>query len=106
MANLNIPIKNTGDTLSASEFNQVVTAVNSKVDAVTGKGLSTNDYTDIEKNKLTELNRKVDEIAGVVEGTVISDAERKIGTFRLSGTSHDLYQLSVSLTDLPSVAGR
>lgn len=105
MANLNIPSKNTGDTLSAAEFNQVVTAVNSKVDAVAGKGLSTNDYTDIEKNKLTELNRKVDEIAGVVEGTVISDAERKIGTFRLSGTSHDLYQLSVSLTDLPSVAG-
>lgn len=27
MANLNIPSKNTGDTLSADEFNQVVSAV-------------------------------------------------------------------------------
>jgi len=45
MANLNIPSKNTGDTLSASEFNQVVSAVNGKIDSVNGKGLSTNDYT-------------------------------------------------------------
>lgn len=106
MANLNIPSKNTGDTLSADEFNQVVSAVNGKVDTVTGKGLSTNDYTDTERNKLAELHLKVDEIAGVVEGTVISEVERKIGVFRLYGTSYDLYQLSVSLTDLPSVADK
>ena len=106
MANLNIPSKNTGDILSADEFNQVVSAVNGKVDTVTGKGLSTNDYTDTERNKLAELHLKVDEIAGVVEGTVISEVERKIGVFRLYGTSYDLYQLSVSLTDLPSVADK
>lgn len=55
MANLNIPIKNTGDTLSADEFNQVVSAVNSKVDAVSGKGLSTNDYTDEDKVRLESV---------------------------------------------------
>lgn len=48
MANINIPTKNTGDTLSASEFNEVVSAVNSKQDSIAGKGLSTNDYTNSE----------------------------------------------------------
>ena len=36
MANINIPTKNTGDTLSASEFNEVVSAVNSKQDSIAG----------------------------------------------------------------------
>ena len=59
MANLNIPSKNTGDTLSASEFNQVVSAVNSKVDVVSGKGLSTNDYTAADKATLSGMSDRV-----------------------------------------------
>lgn len=105
MANLNIPSKNTGDTLSASEFNQVVTAVNSKVDAVAGKGLSTNDYTTHEKQNLSQLLTRVDNLensAGASGGILISDVEGKVGTYRFGVTEHDIYACTVWLIGPPT----
>ena len=45
--------------------NGILNADQNKVDKVTGKGLSTNDYTTTEKNKLSGLN------APVITGTQI-----------------------------------
>ena len=101
MANLNISSKNTGDTLSADEFNQVVSAVNSKVDAVSGKGLSTNDYTTQDKQNLSQLLTRVDNLensAGGSGGILISDVESKVGSYRFGVTEHDIYACSVLLT--------
>lgn len=48
-----LPILTKNDTLVVqSELNQID---NNKVDKVSGKGLSTNDYTDADKNKLSKL---------------------------------------------------
>lgn len=48
-----LPTLNKNDTLVVqSELNQID---NNKVDKVSGKGLSTNDYTDADKNKLSKL---------------------------------------------------
>jgi len=43
--------------------------LNKKVDKVDGKGLSTNDYTQAEKDKLSELNNYTHPTSGVTEGT-------------------------------------
>lgn len=68
---INIPTKSSGDTLSAGEVNTIVNKTNdaiteqnqtkidhaealaNKVDKVAGKGLSTEDYSTAEKNKLS-----------------------------------------------------
>lgn len=108
MANLNIPSKNTGDTLSADEFNQVVSAVNSKVDVVSGKGLSTNDYTTQEKQNLSQLLTRVDNLensAGGSGGILISDVESKVGSYRFGVTEHDIYACSVLLIVPPTSVG-
>jgi hypothetical protein len=76
-----IPIKQTGDSLSATEFNLIVTGINdnsqdlqtslnTKVDAVQGKGLSTNDYSDEERAKVEAL------VAGGGDGTGSSDVTK------------------------------
>ena len=44
--------------------------LDSKVDKEEGKGLSSNDYTDEEKAKLSELGQGLSEIAGVLKGKV------------------------------------
>jgi len=49
-----------GETLDS--FSDVENALNDKVDKETGKGLSTNDYTTIEKTKL----------AGIAEGAEVN----------------------------------
>lgn len=108
MANLNIPSKNTGDTLSADEFNQLVSAVNSKVDVVSGKGLSTNDYTTQEKQNLSQLLTRVDNLensAGGSGGILISDVESKVGSYRFGVTEHDIYSCTVLLTAPPTSVG-
>lgn len=108
MANLNISSKNTGDTLSADEFNQVVSAVNSKVDVVSGKGLSTNDYTTQEKQNLSQLLTRVDNLensAGGSGGILISDVESKVGSYRFGVTEHDIYACSVLLIVSPTSVG-
>ncbi len=44
-----------GDAIGAAEFNQIGQEVNGKVEKIAGKGLSTNDYTTDEKNKLKNI---------------------------------------------------
>ena len=106
MANLNIPSKNTGDTLSASEFNQVVSAVNGKIDSVNGKGLSTNDYTNTDKQSLSRLLTRVDKLENSASGTggiLISDVESKVGSYKFGITEHDIYACTIELVDPPTV---
>jgi len=108
MANINIPTKNTGDTLSASEFNEVVSAVNSKQDSIAGKGLSTNDYTNTEKQNLAQLLTRVDYlegISGASGGIWISDEEKVIGSYSFKGEEHDIYSCTVSLSEPPTSVG-
>ena len=63
----NLPSKTT--PINASRLNHMEQGIydndQNKVDKVTGKGLSTNDYTTTEKNKLSGLN------APVITGTQI-----------------------------------
>ena len=106
MANFNIPSKNTGDTLSASEFNQVVSAVNGKIDSVNGKGLSTNDYTNTDKQSLSRLLTRVDKLENSASGTggiLISDVESKVGSYKFGITEHDIYACTIELVDPPTV---
>ena len=106
MANLNIPSKNTGDTLSASEFNQVVSAVNGKIDSVNGKGLSTNDYTNTDTQSLSRLLTRVDKLENSASGTggiLISDVESKVGSYKFGITEHDIYACTIELVDPPTV---
>lgn len=110
MANLNIPSKNTGDTLSADEFNQVVSAVNSKVDVVSGKGLSTNDYTSSDKSTLTSLPDQIaslsEQVSQIISGSqVIQDTERICGSYRIGGNELNLYECAFKLDELPTAAG-
>mgnify|MGYP000111508023 CR=1 FL=1 len=110
MANLNIPTKKDGDTLSAGEFNQVVSAVNSKVDAVSGKGLSTNDYTNADKGTLVSLPGQItslsEQIGQITTGSqVIQDTERICGTYRIGGNELNLYECAFKLDELPTAAG-
>lgn len=108
MANLNIPSKNTGDTLSASEFNQVVSAVNSKVDVVSGKGLSTNDYTAADKATLSGMSDRVTSLENridVLSGNVISLEEHEAGVLRYGGKEYTVYELTAELGGLPTTSG-
>jgi hypothetical protein len=55
MADITYPNKNTGDQFTAADANEIKTAVNTKVDKVSGKQLSDENYTSAEKSKLAGL---------------------------------------------------
>lgn len=55
MADITYANKNTGDQFTAGDANEIKSAVNSKVDKVTGKGLSTNDYNNEDKDKVANV---------------------------------------------------
>lgn len=74
---------------SVTALNNVVNALNSKVDEVSGKGLSTNDYTTTEKNKL----------AGIAEG-----ANKTVVDSSLSSTSTNPVQNKAIYSALSSKA--
>lgn len=64
MANLNWTTKTDDvDDVLAEDFNNLVSSIetelNKKVDKVTGKGLSTNDYTDTDKAEVAKVKDKV-----------------------------------------------
>lgn len=110
MAKLNIPRKNSGDTLSANEFNQIVDEINNKIDRVGGKILSSNDYTDADKSTLNLLSSQVSDISSIVNlirsgSRVIQDTERICGTYRIAGTELNLYECAFKLEDLPTSEG-
>lgn len=65
----------------------VATQIGGKVDKVDGKGLSTNDYTTTEKNKLAGISESADAVSftrSLTTGT-------KVGTITINGTGTDLY---------------
>lgn len=69
-------------TASAAQSGSALeTAINGKVDKVTGKGLSTNDYTTTEKNKL----------AGIAEGATKVEASTTNGKVKINGTDTTVY---------------
>lgn len=106
--------------------NKSITAeLNKRVEKVAGKGLSSNDYTAAEKQKLAafpeqvysktevypksdtyskeELDSKLsDKPSGVLS---ISSKESIIGSFKMGMDNVDIYERAVNLTSLPTVAG-
>lgn len=74
MANSTVPTKNTGDSLSASELNNIVQAVNSKVDSDGTKVLSDVNFSTTKDAKLTGI------ATGATANTLASQAEAEAGT--------------------------
>lgn len=78
LQNVHIDVDTTLDTTSNNPIanSAVATALNGKVDAVNGKGLSTNDYTDAEQTKLSgiETGAEVNVQANWTESDTDSDA--------------------------------
>ena len=78
------------DTTSYSSATQVSTALGNKVDKVSGKGLSTNDYTTDEKNKLSgiaagaEVNQNA--FSNIKVGSTTVAADSKTDTLEISGS--------------------
>lgn len=69
------------------EIYYVTNSLDSKVDKVAGKGLSTNDYTTAEKNKLNSISAGANETTW----TQITNTGTKIATISIDGTSTDVY---------------
>ena len=65
MADITYSDKAAGSSFTHENANEIKTAVNTKVDKITGKGLSENDYTTTEKNKLAGLTDEVVEYANL-----------------------------------------
>ena len=100
--------------------NKVVTEeLNKKVDKADGKGLSANDYTDEDRQKLAalpeqvyavsdtyskeELDRKLsDKPSGILS---ISSEESVIGSFKMGMGNIDIYERAVNLFSLPVTTG-
>ena len=78
LQNVHIDVDTTLDTTSNNPIanSAVATALNGKVDAVNGKGLSTNDYTDAEQTKLSGIatGAEVNVQANWTESDTDSDA--------------------------------
>lgn len=75
---------------SASDNTTLVSALGNKVDKETGKGLSTNDYTDAEKTKLAgiEAGADVNVIEGVqINGTDLTVTNKKVNVPVFTGAT-------------------
>lgn len=68
---------------TAAEIDERLGDVSNKVDKITGKGLSANDYTDAEKAKLLELTQYTDALASA---TIYG-----LGTEMTKNSSYDSY---------------
>lgn len=97
--------------------NKVITEeLNKKVLKVDGKGLSTNDYTTTEKQKLSGLPGQVyskkevdDKILSSSQGFVFSESEIQVGSFQMSGSAgvidNPIYSKFSVLLELPTSLG-
>ena len=99
-------VANTGDSATpvsggTTKFTTggAYTELNKKVDKVTGKGLSTNDYTTAEKEKLASI------AAGASTGTVTSVAVKMNGTTKGTVTKSGTIDLGTVLTAHQSLDG-
>lgn len=99
----------------SDERNRAIAAesilITGKVDKESGKGLSTNDYTTADKQKLSGLPGQVyskEEVDSRILGPIsvsISSDEKKIGSFMVGSESHDLYERTFILSGLPKTVG-
>jgi len=71
---------------------KIRTQITDKVDKVTGKGLSTNDFTDAHKTKLDAIQ----EDATKVEVSMKQTAGTEIATITVNGTTNKLYAPSIT----------
>lgn len=120
-----------GSTVDLSDYynkKEVDDKLKKKVDAETGKGLSTCDYTQAEKDKLsglsnyddTELLKVVGEKADKasvytreeVDAKILSSAslvttdEQEVGVLRYGGKDYTIYELTAEISGLPTTAGQ
>lgn len=75
---------------SATDTTTLATALGNKVDKVTGKGLSTNDYTTAEKDKLANIEAGAEEnvLEGVqVNGTDLTITDKKVNVPVFTGAT-------------------
>lgn len=103
-----VEVANSGNSGSGD----ITEALSKKVDKVSGKGLSSNDYTSLEKTKLAGLPSQVyaknetyskEEVDGkvVTRPLVLSLSESKSGTYDIGGDKLDIWERSVRLLSLP-----
>ncbi|WP_308745189.1 Ig-like domain-containing protein [uncultured Bacteroides sp.] len=97
--------------------NKVITGeLNKKVVKENGKGLSTNDYTNEEKQKLSGIPGQVyskkevdDKILSSSQGFVFSESEIQVGSFQMSGSAgvieNPVYSKFSILLELPVSSG-
>lgn len=73
--------KVTGKGLSTNDYTtaekNLVATINNKVDAVAGKGLSTNDYTTAEKNLVAKINNKLD--SSDLQAVTVAEIDALVG---------------------------
>ena len=104
-------------TLMASDIAEIVTSINSnetnintvssnKVDKVSGKGLSTNDYSSVEQTKLSSVATGATKVASsTTNGNIkINGTETPVYTHPGTGTNpHGTTKADVSLGNVPNV---
>lgn len=117
-----------GDLSDYYNKKEVDDKLKKKVDAVVGKGLSTCDYTQAEKDKLsglsnyddTELLNKVGEKVDKtsvytreeVDAKILSSTslvtidEQEVGLLRYGGKDYTIYELTTEISGLPTTAGQ
>ncbi|WP_405282111.1 hypothetical protein [Methanobrevibacter sp.] len=82
--------------LSSSSTNPVQnkvinTALGNKVDTVSGKGLSTNDYTTTEKNKLAAITESADAVSYSQTVASSTSGAYEVGKITINGTATTIY---------------
>ena len=87
---LDISVKNATDKITELNIlmeNTTVTDLNSKVDKIEGKGLSTNDFTNEYKNKISSNEKDIDELETKVNRIVDNNVEEPVEFNLCCGTS-------------------
>lgn len=93
MSDITYPTKNTGDQFTAAEANEIKTAVNTKVDKVGGKGLSTNDFDATAKGKVDNLPADTNAALSVKSELIKATS---VGGFPLTGDVNFIYLNTIS----------
>lgn len=90
---------------NSADANEVRDAINSKVDSVSGKSLSTNDYTTTEKNKLASLNPETTTSIKMKLGasTALTDGYLASEDFNIFNGKADRVSGTVPVNQLPPV---
>ena len=111
----NLTSNDTNKPLSANQGNVLKGLIDGKVDKITGKGLSTEDYTTAEKNKLSNIESEANKITKTSQltndsGFLTSHQDITGKLDKAQGTSNNGKFLkvgsdgNVTLTDLSTVA--